>query len=166
MILGFYTIALPLGAGLLFGAVDGASIELQDRQAADSVHEAFVNSGKSFFGTATDQGLLQTSPNAAIIQENFGQVTHENSMKWGSLEATRGQYNWGPADDVVDWATDNGKIIRGHTLVWHSQLPSWVEAISDAEELREAIRTHVSETVGRYAGRIAQWVCTHRMTTS
>lgn len=145
----------------LAAALPSGAAHLQKRQAAASIHDAFVNAGKSFFGTATDTYLLSTEPNPAIIQANFGQVTHENSMKWGSLEATQGQYNWAPADEVVDWANQNGKLIRGHTLIWHSQLPAWVEAISDAEQLREAIRTHVSTTVGRYAGQITHWVRTH-----
>lgn len=148
--------ALALLAAPLVAALP--STPLKQRQAEVSIHEAFVGAGKEFFGTATDQGLLQREPNPAIIQANFGQITHENSMKWGSLEATRGQYNWGPADEVVDWAEANGKLIRGHTLVWHSQLPQWVEGITDAEELRDVIRNHVSTTVGRYAGRIKQWV--------
>lgn len=131
------------------------------RQAASSVHDAFVAAGKEFFGTATDQGLLGQNTNAAIIQANFGQVTHENSMKWGSLESTQGSYNWGPADDVVNFAVENGKLVRGHTLIWHSQLPGWVEGITDAETLRSAIETHVSTVVGRYAGQIYHWVCGH-----
>lgn len=148
-------LCVPLAAAL-------PSATHNTRQAATSVHEAFVGAGKEYFGTATDQGLLQTDPNAAIIQANFGQVTGENSMKWGSLEATRGSYNWGGADFLADWATDNGKLLRGHTLIWHSQLPSWVEGITDAEELREVIRTHVTTVMGRYAGRVAHWVSTFR----
>ena len=149
---GFTILAAPLVA-----ALPSSSANFHKRQADASIHDAFVNAGKAFFGTATDQGLLQTDPNAAIIQANFGQVTGENSMKWGSLAPTQGQYNWATADFLADWATENNKFIRGHTLVWHSQLPSWVEAITDAEQLRQVIREHVSTTVGRYAGRIKHW---------
>jgi endo-1,4-beta-xylanase len=131
---------------------------LNSRQAAESIHDAFVAAGKEFIGVATDQGLLQSGSNAEIIQANFGQVTGENSMKWGSLEATRGSYNWGPADFLADWATTNGKLIRGHTLIWHSQLPTWVEAITDPAELTEVIETHVATVMGRYAGQIVHWV--------
>ncbi|KFA69264.1 hypothetical protein S40285_07424 [Stachybotrys chlorohalonatus IBT 40285] len=130
---------------------------LHARQAAESIHDAFVAAGKQFLGTATDQGLLQRGTNAAIIQANFGQVTAENSMKWQSLENTRGTYTWSGADFLADWATENNKLIRGHTLIWHSQLPAWVEAITDAAELTEVIQNHVSTVMGRYRGRIAQW---------
>lgn len=154
--------SLSLLLAPLVAAAPGAKVST--RQAAQSIHDAFVGAGKEFFGTATDQGLLGRDANAAIIQANFGQVTGENSMKWGSLEANRGSYNWAPADYLADWATENGQIIRGHTLIWHSQLPAWVEAITDAEELRTVIRDHVSTVVGRYAGKIAQWVGYHLST--
>jgi endo-1,4-beta-xylanase len=134
-----------------------AALPSEKRQASVSIHDAFVAAGKEYFGVATDQGLLGQDPNAAIITANFGQITHENSMKWGSLEATQGSLNWDPADAVVDWAVENGKLIRGHTLIWHSQLPTWVDAIGDADTLRQVIRDHVSTVVGRYAGKILQW---------
>lgn len=78
-------------------------------------------------------------------------------MKWGSLEPNRGSINWGPADFLVDWATANGKEIRGHTLVWHSQLPGWVDAISDPTELTQVIEDHIATVMGRWAGQIKHW---------
>ena len=154
----FSLLAAPLVAALPSPVGEVASVNLDKKQAAVSIHDAFVAAGKQFFGAATDQGLLTSNSNAAIIQANFGQVTGENSMKWGSLEANRGQYNWGQADFLADWATENGKLIRGHTLIWHSQLPGWVDAITDPQELRDVIRNHISTVAGRYAGRIEQWV--------
>lgn len=131
--------------------------DLEDRQASVSIDQLFKRKGKVYFGTATDRGLLQRERNAAIIQANFGQVTPENSMKWQSLNPNQGQYNWADADYLVNFAQQNGKTIRGHTLVWHSQLPSWVNNINNADTLRQVIRTHVLTVVGRYKGKIRAW---------
>ncbi|KAF5005492.1 hypothetical protein FDECE_8070 [Fusarium decemcellulare] len=130
---------------------------LEERQASVSIHDLFKNKGKVYFGTATDRGLLTSGKNAAIIQANFGQVTPENSMKWDSLQPSQGSFNFANADYLVDWATQNGKSIRGHTLVWHSQLPQWVKNINNANTLREVIRTHVKTVVGRYKNKIRAW---------
>lgn len=75
---------------------------LEERQAAQSIDKLFKAKGKLYFGTATDQGRLGQGKNAAIIQANFGQVTPENSMKWESIERSKGQYSWGQADYLVD----------------------------------------------------------------
>ena len=74
------------------------------------------------------------------------------------LENNQGQYNWGDADYLVSFAQQNGKSIRGHTLIWHSQLPAWVNNINNADTLRQVIRTHVTTVVGRYKGKIRAWV--------
>jgi len=137
---------------------------LEDRQASISIHNLWKNKGKVYFGVATDRGLLQTGKNAAIIQANFGQVTPENSMKWQSLNPSQGTYNWGDADYLINFATSNGKSVRGHTLVWHSQLPSWVADIRDANTLRNVIRNHVTTVVTRYKGKIRAWVSEATMT--
>ncbi|CAH0055011.1 unnamed protein product [Clonostachys solani] len=131
--------------------------DLEERQASASINQLFKNRGKGYFGTATDRGLLQRDKNAAIINANFGQVTPENSMKWQSLNPSQGSYNWGDADYLVNFAQQNGKSIRGHTLVWHSQLPQWVANINNADTLRQVIRTYVSTVVGRYKGKIRAW---------
>ncbi|KAK5944210.1 hypothetical protein PMZ80_003491 [Knufia obscura] len=140
------------------------SSSLNARQAASgSVDELFKSKGKTYFGTATDEHLFSTAQDAAIIQADFGQLTPENSMKWDSLEPTRGQFNFAGADALMDFAEANGKIVRGHTLVWHSQLPSWVSAITDPAELTEVIENHVSTVVGRYKGRIYAWDVVNEM---
>ena len=138
-------------------ALAAPAAELEERQAAQSIDALMKAKGKLYYGTATDQGRLGQGKNAAVIQANFGQVTPENSMKWESLERTRGQYNWGQADYLVDWAVKNNKTIRGHTLVWHSQLPGWVNNINNRADLTKVIQDHVANVVGRWKGKIRAW---------
>ncbi|MFC0006394.1 endo-1,4-beta-xylanase [Micromonospora siamensis] len=42
----------------------------------------------------------------------------ENEMKWESLETTRGSYDWGPADQLVAFATAHHQRVRGHVLAY------------------------------------------------
>ncbi|KFY29052.1 hypothetical protein V493_02574 [Pseudogymnoascus sp. VKM F-4281 (FW-2241)] len=127
------------------------------RQAAASLHDVFVGHGKKYFGVATDQGLIDKEQNAAIIQANFGQVTPENSGKWDATQPTEGEFNFGGLDYTVDFATTNSKLVRGHTTVWHSQLPGWVSAITDKAALTAVIENHVSTVMGRYKGKVYAW---------
>lgn len=135
-----------------------ASDQFDARQAATSIDELMKAKGKLYFGTCSDQGRLTTGKNADIIKADFGQLTPENSMKWQSIENTKGQYNWGQADYLVNFAVENNKTIRGHTFVWHSQLAGWVSNIRDKAQLTDAIETHITTIMTRYKGKIRAYV--------
>ncbi|KAI0004389.1 endo-1,4-beta-xylanase F1 [Xylariaceae sp. FL0662B] len=131
--------------------------QISGRQASESINELFQAKGKLYYGNIADAGTLSNTQNAAILKADFGQLTPENSMKWESIEPTQDQFNFDGADTLVDAAESNNQTVRGHTLVWHSQLPSWVEAITDAAELTSVIQNHVTKVMSRYAGRIRAW---------
>lgn len=155
-------------SGLLFFLAPLAALAaptVETRQASVSIDALMKAKGKLYFGTCADQGRLTTGKNAAIIQANFGQVTPENSMKWQSIENTQGQYSWGQADYLVNWAVTNNKTIRGHTFIWHSQLAGWVSNIKDKAKLTSAIQTHINTIMTRYKGKIRGYV-SHLMTLS
>ncbi|KAJ7022349.1 glycoside hydrolase superfamily [Mycena alexandri] len=133
-------------------AVSGATVER--RQAATSIDTLFKKHGKVFFGIAADQNRLSVSQDAAISVANFGGVTPENSMKWDTIEASRGVFNFAGADFLVNWAVTNGKKIRGHTFVWASQLPAWVTAINDAPTLTTVLQNHITQVMTRYKGKL------------
>jgi endo-1,4-beta-xylanase len=77
-------------------------------------------------------------------------------MKWDATEPSPGAFRFDAGDRLVAFAEEHGMRVRGHTLVWHNQLPPWVSGLSDVE-LRAAMQRHVRETVAHWKGRIAQW---------
>ncbi|QPC80297.1 hypothetical protein HYE68_011049 [Fusarium pseudograminearum] len=113
--------------------------------------------GKIYFGAEIDHYHLNNNPLINIVKKDFGQVTNENSMKWDAIEPSRGQFTFGNADKVVDFAQANGKKIRGHTLVWYSQLPQWVKNIRDRATMTSVIENHIKTMVTRYKGKILHW---------
>jgi hypothetical protein len=73
-----FSIIALLSASALVSAFPVAEPAFDERQAAQSIHEAMVAKGKKYFGTCADPGRLNTGSNSAIIKANFGQVTPEN----------------------------------------------------------------------------------------
>ncbi|QBI54963.1 endo-1,4-beta-xylanase [Streptomonospora litoralis] len=98
------------------------------------------------------------------LARQFNSVSPENQMKWEYIHPERGEYNFEMADRIVDFAERNGQVVRGHTLMWHSQNPAWLEEgdFSDSE-LRAILRDHITTVVGRYKGRIQQWDVTNEI---
>jgi endo-1,4-beta-xylanase len=48
--------------------------------------------------------------------------------------------------------------LRGHTLVWHRQLPKWlVEGNFTRNETIKILKEHIQTLVGRYRGKILAW---------
>lgn len=89
---------------------------------------------------------------------NFESMTPENEMKMDALQPARGSFSFATADAMVDWARARGKTVRGHTLVWHNQLPEWLTSRSwTRDELREVLREHVQSVVTHFRGRVAEW---------
>ncbi|MEU8619764.1 non-reducing end alpha-L-arabinofuranosidase family hydrolase [Streptomyces sp. NPDC048623] len=110
-----------------------------------------------YFGTAVAAGRLGDSAYTAIADREFNMVTPENEMKWDAIEPSRGHFDFGPADRIVDHALARGQRLRGHTTVWHSQLPSWVGAIRDAGTLRGVMNHHITTEMTHYKGKIYAW---------
>jgi endo-1,4-beta-xylanase len=113
-------------------------------------------------GTAAGASRLTTPALAPITAGQFSVLTPENDMKWGVVEPTQGQFNWTGADNLVNFAQANHQLVRGHTLVWHNQLPTWLTdgvtagTISDAQ-LRDLLHQHITTEVSRFKGKIWQW---------
>ena len=97
-----------------------------------------------------------------LLATEFSSLSPENQMKWDYLEPERGVYDFAAADAIVAFAEANGQDVRGHTLLWHNQLPAWLtEGVTSGEiddaELRSILENHIKTVVGRYKGQIDQW---------
>ncbi|MCZ2819812.1 endo-1,4-beta-xylanase [Modestobacter sp. VKM Ac-2977] len=93
-----------------------------------------------------------------VLAREFSSLSPENQMKWEFIHPEQGEYNFAPMDAIVEFAQEHGQEVRGHTLLWHSQNPSWLtEGDFTPEELRAILKDHIQTVVGRYAGKIHQW---------
>src|SRR5256885_470216 len=96
-------------------------------------------------GTAVDVTALGGEADyRTVLNREFTGVTPENAMKWESVEPQQGVFDWSGADAVVANAVANHQLIRGHTLVWHNQLPAWLTGGTFTDDqLRAILRDHI-----------------------
>lgn len=112
------TIAAALALTASVSATPTFAIEARQ---ASGLNAAIVSKGRSYIGTSLTIRNDNTEQNL-IKGAEFGSITPENSMKWDATEPSRGQFSWGGADQVANFATQNKKQLRCHTLVWYSQV--------------------------------------------
>nr|BAF57474.1 putative glycosyl hydrolase family10 [uncultured symbiotic protist of Cryptocercus punctulatus] len=90
---------------------------------------------------------------ASSVPSNWGtywnQVSPENGGKWGSVETSRGNYNWKDADTAYNYAKQNGLKFKWHTFVWGSQEPNWIGSLSAADK-KSAISSYIAAVAQRY----------------
>ncbi len=98
----------------------------------------------------------------AIIKAQFNTITPENVLKWERVHPQLKTYDFGPADQYVEFGQKNNMFIIGHTLVWHAQTPKWVFEDASGKPvsrkvLLQRMRDHIKKVVGRYKGQVRGW---------
>ena len=121
-----------------------------------SLYKAFRDRGRNFIGTALTIRNEPAEPK--IIDQDFNSVTPENAMKWESTEPSRNNFTFAGGDAVVAFAKKYDQQIHCHTLVWHSQLPTWVSAGGfDNKTLISIMENHIKNVAGRWKGACTRW---------
>jgi endo-1,4-beta-xylanase len=91
---------------------------------------------------------------ATLLQKHFSSITAENAMKpdtiWPSKPGTAPAQpadspNFVPADALITFAAANNIQVRGHTLLWHQTVPTWmiVGPINDPANYRIALQQNL-----------------------
>ncbi len=111
----------------LFAVAISASL-LTCMMPAAQVTNAAMASGSKFLGNII----------AGSVPSNYStywnQATPENASKWGSVEGSRGNRNWGNVDLIYNYCKTNGFPFKFHTLVWGSQEPGWIDSLSATDQ--------------------------------
>ncbi len=110
-------------------------------------------------GAAVSLAPLRDEPlYGEVLAREFNFVTTENALKFEPVHPRPDQYAFQEADAIVEFAQAHDMRVRGHTLIWHNQLPLWLQDGQwTRDELLRVMREHVATVVGRYRGRICVW---------
>jgi endo-1,4-beta-xylanase len=109
-----------------------------------------------YFGTEVTGNMINNSTITNIASTQFDMVTPGNEMKWDTTEPSNGSYNFSPGDQIVQYAQVHGLRVRGHNLVWQSQLPSWVSSLP-SNQVQGAMQAHITTEVTHFKGEVYSW---------
>src|SRR5262245_39407554 len=107
-------------------------------------------------GAAVQSSFLNDPRYSAVFSRHFDYVTAEYEMKWDPIERTRGSEDFSGGDAIAAYAAAHGMQVKGHALVWHQALPSWVAGLSSAD-LRAEFERHIGSVASHYRGRVVAW---------
>lgn len=133
------------------------TLEAEDgEQGLNDYYEGYFPLGVAVYPRALD------GEQADLIKTHFASMTPENVMKMGPIHPEQNEYNWEPADRIVEFARENDMLMRGHTLVWHNQTPDWIFVDEAGDQvsrkvLLERMKNHIHTVVKRYKDDIYSW---------
>ena len=109
-------------------------------------------------GTAVRPEQLSEPAYAATLAREFNLLEPEDAMKWDVLHPAPSSFDFSQADRIVDFAAKHQMKVRGHTLVWHRQNPSWLtEGRYPPDQLARILESHIKTVVGHYRGKVFAW---------
>ncbi|HEY6372048.1 MAG TPA: endo-1,4-beta-xylanase [Candidatus Sulfotelmatobacter sp.] len=124
------------------------------RQAAESRHITI--------GAAAASRYLAEADYSAILGSEFSQLQAENEMKFGPIhprpDTDPNPYDFKASDALVAFAQSHNLMVRGHTLVWHRQVPQWVgKRDFSAPQFADILHGHIKTVMARYASKVYAW---------
>lgn len=118
-------------------------------------------------GTIGYAGGGITGVQGDLVVKHFNSLVAENEMKWSALQAQPGVFTWANADAQVAFAKAKGLKVRGHTLVWHEQVPAWVFQDANGQALTPSASAkalvlqrevdHITQVLNHFAPEVAHF---------
>lgn len=100
---------------------------------------------------------------AELLLRHADRITPENAMKPAWIQPEEGVFDFGPMDEVLDFAVAHDLLVHGHTLVWHRSTPDWfftdaegralTSDPADQQLLLDRLRAHVQAVADHLAER-------------
>jgi endo-1,4-beta-xylanase len=147
---------LATGAAVATLAVSGSLATVGTAAAAGSPLRTLAEAKGKYIGTEVTGNMVNNSTITTLAGQQFDMVTPGNEMKWDTTEPSNGSYNFGPGDGIVSFAQAHNMRVRGHNLVWHSQLPGWVTSLP-LNQVQGAMEAHITTEATHYKGKVYAW---------
>lgn len=128
------------------------------RKKVDSIASAADRSGRLAGAAVGQSPFVAEETYLNILNKDFNYLTPENVAKWGELQPNNSsEWSFEATDAMLENSEANNQLFKGHALVWHVQLPNFINDDLSPSELQSLMDTHISTVLNRYSGRIYAW---------
>ena len=153
---GMAAVACALVVGLGWATDVAWAQRPPTQRGAPSLREAGDDAGV-LVGTAVVPELLKDSRYAEVLAREFNVLVPQDVMAWGNVHPQAEQWNFEPVDTLMAFAEKHKMKVIGHALVNPRQLPAYINAEMSADQMRAALREHITKLVGHYKGKVYAW---------
>ena len=124
-------------------------------RAAPTLAEAAADAG-IIYGASIDQQAFANPAYADLYRRETRILTTDVAMKFDWIRPVQERFEFSFADAILEAARVNGKLLRGHTLIWNDNAPDWLKRLS-RREVERVFDEHIDRVVERYAGKLHSW---------
>jgi endo-1,4-beta-xylanase len=122
---------------------------------AGAVHNVII-------GAAAASPHLSDPDYAAILGSEFSQLQSENEMKFGSIHPRPNTdphpYSFTGGDTLVTFAESHNMLVRGHTLLWHNNVPHWLTSGGyTPARMATILQDHINTVLHHYSSKVYAW---------
>jgi endo-1,4-beta-xylanase len=113
-------------------------------------------------GAAAASPHLSDPDYATILGSEFSQLQSENEMKFGSIHPRPNTdphpYSFIGGDALVAFAESHNMLVRGHTLLWHNNVPHWLTSGGyTPAQMATILQDHINSVLHHYASKVYAW---------
>jgi endo-1,4-beta-xylanase len=92
------------------------------------------------------------------LAREFSGVVCENAMKFGNIMTGMTAFNYTAADAIVNFGISHGMYVRGHTFIWHKQVPTWfANSNVSRDSAFKIMKYYITTEMAHYKGKIKEW---------
>jgi endo-1,4-beta-xylanase len=94
----------------------------------------------------------------AVLAREFDMVWSGNWLKFSVVHPAATTYDFSWADSMATFAQAHAMTVRGHTFVWHNQIPAWLTGGTwTAAQVDSILAGHIATVMAHFQGKIHIW---------
>jgi len=118
-----------------------------------------ADSRNLLIGAACTPRTIENEPDyRRVLAREFNCLVAENIMKFKYCQPEYRKYDFSESRKLVDFARKHRMKLRGHTLVWHTQIADWLlNGGFTRTQVMDILQEHVHTVAGHFRGDVFAW---------